>query len=263
MDSGYRFDPIGFVRSPFKERVEAPRQASVGVDVQGRIELLAGRGYNHALEGLADWQYVWVVFVFHRNVEQARGWKAKVLPPRAARKQGVFATRSPHRPNPIGLSAALIDKVDGLVVHVRGLDLLDGTPVLDLKPYVAYADAFPEARAGWLEARDPLPPWEVAVTDEASVRLEWLERRGVSLRRAIETTLSLGPEPRPYRRIRARGGALELAVKDWRVDFAVEAPRRRLLVGFVRSGYRLRDLATQEDLGLHREFVAAFPPRRA
>lgn len=263
MHSGYRFDPIGFARSPFKERVQAPRQASVGLEVQGRIELIAGHGYDHALEGLADWQYVWVLFVFHRNVEQARGWKAKVLPPRAAAKQGVFATRSPHRPNPIGLSAALIEKVDGLVVHVRGLDLLDGTPVLDLKPYVAYADAFPEARAGWLEARDPLPPWEVALTAEASARLEWLERRGVSLRPAIESTLSLGPEPRPYRRIRARAGALELAVKEWRVDFAVEAPHRRLLVGGVRSGYRPKELATQEGLGLHREFIEAFPSSRA
>lgn len=262
MDGGYRFDPIGFVRSPFEERAQAPRQASVRREVRGRIELVAGRGYDHALEGLADWEYVWVLFVFHRNVEQTRGWRAKVLPPRAAKKQGVFATRSPHRPNPIGLSAALIEKVDGLVVHVRGLDLLDGTPVLDLKPYVAYADAFPQARAGWLEARDPLPPWEVTLADQARAHLEWLEQRGVSLRAAIESALSLGPEPRPYRRIRTRAGGLELAVKDWRVDFSVEAPLRRICVGGVRTGYRLRDLAHGEGLGLHREFVATFPASR-
>ena len=104
----YLFEPIGVVRSPFDERVDAPRQASVGRDVVGRIELFSGRGYEHALEGLSGWEYVWVLFVFHRNVEQRRGWKAKVLPPRGETKQGVFATRSPYRPNPIGMSAVAI-----------------------------------------------------------------------------------------------------------------------------------------------------------
>ena len=115
-------------------------------DATGRIELFPGRGYEDALDGLAAWEYAWVLFVFHKNVEEERGWKPKVLPPRSDQKRGVFSTRSPHRPNPIGLSAVQIERVDGLVVHVRRLDILDGSPVLDLKPYVAYADALPEAR---------------------------------------------------------------------------------------------------------------------
>jgi tRNA (adenine37-N6)-methyltransferase len=203
MPPPYLFEPIGIVRSPFDERAAAPRQASVLRDVVGRIELFAGKGYEHALEGLGAWEYAWVLFVFHRNVEQGRGWKAKVLPPRSDVKQGVFATRSPHRPNPIGLSAVAIDRVDDLVVHVRGLDLLEGTPVLDLKPYVAYADSRPEARAGWLEGRDPARAWDVRFGDEASSELAWLRSRGVELEDSIGSILALGPQPHPYRRIRS------------------------------------------------------------
>src|SRR5579872_1097594 len=124
----YAFEPIGFVRSPFTERMAAPRQPATAADVPGRIELSPGRGFEDAALGLEDWGRAWVIFVFHKNVEQGRGWKPKVLPPRSERKQGFFATRSPHRPNPIGLSAVGIERIEGRVVHIRGLDLLDGTP---------------------------------------------------------------------------------------------------------------------------------------
>jgi tRNA-Thr(GGU) m(6)t(6)A37 methyltransferase TsaA len=270
-DGGYRFDPIGFVRSPFRERVEAPRQGTLAGEVEARIELVPGRGYDHALEGLAGWEYVWVLFVFHRNVEQARGWKAKVLPPRSARKQGVFATRSPHRPNPIGLSAVRMVGVEGLVVRVRGLDVLDGTPVLDLKPYVAYADAFPTAGAGWLEARDPLPGWNVLESHEAKAQLDWLSGRGVDLRGPIGAVLALGPTPRPYRRIRARGPMHELSVKDWRVDFTVAeglpdeklvavspTPQGTILVRAIRSGYKAKGSSSAAVRALHAEFTRLF-----
>jgi len=271
-DGSYRFDPIGFVRSPFRERVEAPRQGALAGDVEARIELVPGRGYDHALEGLAGWELVWVIFVFHRNVEQARGWKAKVQPPRSERKQGVFATRSPHRPNPIGLTAARMVAVEGHVVRVRGLDVLDGTPVLDLKPYVAYADAFPEAGAGWLEARDPIPAWTVRETSEAKAQLEWLAQRGVDLRSPIQAALSLGPTPRPYRRIRARGPMFELAVKEWRVDFSVlegEPPEKlvasgptqgsAILVRAIRSGYKSPARAPEALRALLSQFTELFP----
>ena len=115
---------------------------------------------------------------------------------------GVFATRSPHRPNPIGMSVARIVRVEGLIVHVRDLDVLDGTPVLDLKPYVAYADAHPDAKAGWLEVNDPRDAWEVTFSPEAIEQLAWLRERGVDLRAPIASALALGPQPHAYRRIR-------------------------------------------------------------
>jgi tRNA-Thr(GGU) m(6)t(6)A37 methyltransferase TsaA len=252
----YSFDPIGFVRSPFTERAAAPRQAVSGRGEAARIELLPGRGYEHALDGLSGWDFAWVIFVFHRNVEQRRGWRAKVLPPRSGKRQGVFATRSPHRPNPIGLSAVEVVGVDGCVVHIRNVDLLDETPVLDLKPYVAYADARPGARAGWLEPQDPLLPWEVCFASRAREQLDWLVRRGVDLAGPIEAALSLGPAPHPYRRIRVHGRGMRLALKEWRVDFEVDD--RRVLVQALSSGFRARERSLDPALELHRDFAAAW-----
>lgn len=250
----YPFEPIGFARSPFTERVEAPRQAPGGGP--GRIELLPGRGFEDALEGLDAWDHAWVLFVFHENVSQGRGWRPKVQPPRSEKKVGVFATRSPHRPNPIGLSCVRIERVEGLVVHVRELDLLDGTPVLDLKPYVPYADARPDAKSGWLEPRDPAPTWQVTFAKPAIAQLAWLEARGIVLRPGIEQTLALGPQPHAYRRIRRHGAGYRLALKEWRIDFAVDG--KVIDVRAISSGYRSRQLATDTALAIHRDFVAAF-----
>ena len=250
----YPFEPIGFARSPFAERMDAPRQAPGGAP--GRIELLPGRGFEDALEGLDAWDYAWVLFVFHENVEQGRGWRPKVQPPRSTEKHGVFATRSPHRPNPIGLSCVGIERVEGLVVHVRELDLLDGTPVLDLKPYVPYADARPDARSGWLDPRDPAPEWRVSFEREALAQLAWLASRGLELRPRIEAALALGPQPHAYRRIRRHADGFRLALKEWRIDFA--AADSVISVHSIASGYRPRQLATDAGLALHRDFVAAF-----
>ena len=254
--SGFHFEPIGVVHSPLCERASAPRQPSVGTGIAAKIELYPGFGYEDALSGLDEWDYMWVIFVFHRNVDEGRGWKPKVLPPRATGKTGVLATRAPHRPNPIGLSAVRIDRVEGRFVHVRDVDLLDGTPVLDLKPYVAYADARPGAHSGWLEPRDPKPPWEVAFAEDALARLRWLAERGIDLRGPIESALALGPQPHAYRRIRKSGDAFRLALKEWRVAFAVEG--RRIVVRDVGSGYGAHELASDPRLAVHREFAVKF-----
>jgi tRNA-Thr(GGU) m(6)t(6)A37 methyltransferase TsaA len=270
--ASYSFSAIGFVRSPFVDRASAPRQPSASLATAppaGRIELLPGCGYEDALDGLAQWTFLWIVFVFHKNVEQARGWRPKVQPPRSATKRGVFATRSPHRPNHIGLSAVKIDRVEGLTIHVSHIDLLDGTPVLDLKPYVPYADAHPDGREGWLAAPDPIAPWTVAFAPAAQAQLAWLRDHGVDLRPAIEAALALGPQPHAYRRIRPRGDGLRLALKEWRADFRVgpgesaaaeasAADARRILVTTISSGYRVRQLADDPSLALHRAFSGRF-----
>ena len=258
MTSGITFEPIGVVRSPFVEKVDAPRQAQAAIDVEATIELFPGRDLEHAIEDLATWERLWVVFVFHR----VEGWRPKVLPPRSDRRRGVLATRSPHRPNPIGLSAVRLVGVEGLNVRVRDIDILDGSPVLDLKPYVPYADAFPDAGSGWLEtARDPLPAYEVTWSDEARAQAAWLAERGIDLAAAVERALALGPTPNAYRRIKRTDDGHELAMKEWRARFEVAG--RVVRVRGLASGYPPRDLATDESaaLDVHRAFVAAFPAR--
>jgi len=147
--------PIGIARCPYKERFGTPRQATIETQVaggkaqEGELRLFAPYR-EHTLRGLAGFDYVWVIYRCHLNT----GWRPLVQPPRGPKaRQGVFATRAPHRPNQLGLSALRVVGVDERagVVRVRGLDLLDGTPVLDIKPYVRHYDSFPSAKAGWID----------------------------------------------------------------------------------------------------------------
>ena len=242
---------IGVVRSPFVDKRDAPRQASVAREVEGTVELSETAELGHALEDLGSWSHLWLVTWFH----EAGGFRPKVQPPRGdGRRVGVLATRSPHRPNPIGLSAVQLLSVEGFRLRVRGLDLIDGTPVLDVKPYVAYADAIPEASAGWL-AVDPKPAWRVERSALATAQLAWLRDRGVELQPSLDAALSLGPEPKPYRRIKADRGRWRIAVKDWRAWFDVGDGV--LHVVELGSGHRAAD-RTQPALALHRDFVEAF-----
>jgi tRNA-Thr(GGU) m(6)t(6)A37 methyltransferase TsaA len=255
MMPAFTFEAIGVVRSPFTEKATAPRQAAAARDVEATIELTPGRDLEHALDDLTSWDRIWVLFVFDR----AEGWRPKVLPPRSAVRRGVLATRSPHRPNPIGISAVRLVGVEGLVVRVRDCDILDGTPVLDLKPYVPYADAFPDASSGWLESpSDPIASYRVTWTEEARAQAAWLAARGVDLEAKVDRALALGPAPNAYRRIKKDEAGAVLAVKEWRVRF--ESAGDVVTVRAIRSGYRPKDLAlsTEPAVDLHRAFVAAF-----
>jgi hypothetical protein len=212
-----------------------------------------------------------VIFWFHQNP----GWRPKVLPPRSTTgRKGVFATRSPHRPNPIGMSVVRLERVDGLILHIRDSDMLDGTPVLDLKPYVAYTDAHPGAGTGWLEdasrsgtpaqPSDPVRAYAVQFEALAAEQAGWIEAHtGLAIRERIQSTLALGPAPHPYRRIRRVDEWMQLSVKEWRVRFAVV--ERDIRVIEIYSGFRAAQLAAggaDESQLPHREFVAIWPHQR-
>lgn len=243
--------PIGIVRTDFAAKDAAPRQAVVADAVEAVIELLPDRNLEHAIEDLAGWERIWVIFWFHRNP----GWRPKVLPPRSTTgRKGVLATRSPHRPNPLGLSAVRLLRIEGLRLHVQGVDMIDGTPVLDIKPYVPYSDAFADSGSGWLAQKDPLPGYTVEFDETADSQLRWiLDRGGPDLRERAREILRLGPQPHPYRRIRAVDDGGVLAVKDWRMHFTVED--RVIRVTCLQTGYR----ALQQAPELHREFAASTP----
>jgi tRNA (adenine37-N6)-methyltransferase len=262
--------PIGVVHSPFDERVEAPRQPAAASGVEGTVELFAGHGYEDALCDLSTWDHIWLVVWFDRN----RGFRPKVAPPRSERKRGLFATRAPYRPNPIGLSAVRLLGVEGLTLRVSGLDLLDGTPLLDLKPYVPYTDAIPGANHGWLDApgtlegraagerpRDPVERFEVSFTPLAAEQLAYLRaRHGIELEARIAAQLALGAAPHAYRRIRREGDRSRLAIKDWRAWF--RSADGAITVEQIGTGYKPRDLFDAHGAAPlpHREFALRWPP---
>lgn len=248
--------PIGVACTPFKDRASAPRQPTAAIGVAGTIVLDPDPRYLHALSDLETFSRIWVLFWFHLNV----GWKPMVRPPRSATRRGLFSTRSPYRPNSIGMSALRLTGIEGHTLHVLDVDLVDGTPVLDVKPYVPYADAFPDSSHGWLEsgAIDPVPRFEVELSELAERELAHIAAHGGDpLRARIIDVLSAGPSPRPYRRIRRDGDDFILAVKDYRARFRVDG--HRVSVVSVHTGYRARAFAPGGDAPeSHREYVATF-----
>ncbi len=248
--------PIGVVHSPLEDKAEAPRQGTAPGSASGRIVL--SPEFADGLDDLGGFDRLWILFWFDRAV----GWRPKVLPPRSEHKRGVFATRSPHRPNPIGLSAVRLERIEGLTLFVSELDVLDQTPVLDIKPYLPYADAFADSASGWVEARDPKAPWSVAFEPAAREALSWIaDASGEALEPRIVQALSLGPQPHAYRRIRrADDGSMQLAMKAWRIGFRVDDAARTLTVERIFSGYRPRELeqGTGDAIVIHRAFAARF-----
>ncbi len=174
----------------------------------GILKLNADSRFREALRHLEGFSHVWIVFTFHEHLDQE--WRSTITPPRidAPGKVGVFASRSPHRPNPIGLSAVKLEKIDleakgGIEIHLSGVDLLDGTPVLDIKPYLPYVDCIPEAKGGWTETT--IPKYEVTFSTESLKQLEVMGPRylgrGVSdLKILIAQMLELDPRPTSQRK---------------------------------------------------------------
>ncbi|EMS45626.1 hypothetical protein TRIUR3_10358 [Triticum urartu] len=159
--ASYPMAPIGSVQSCFSTRNGTPRQPLVVPLARATVVLNPARVAAEALEGLASYSHCWILYVFHLNTDLDKMWKdparsklkAKVRVPRLkGGKMGVLATRTPHRPNPIGLSVAKVEAVDGHAILLSGVDLVDGTPVLDIKPYLPYSDSVEGATIpNWLE----------------------------------------------------------------------------------------------------------------
>ena len=174
------------------------------------------------------------------------------------------------------MSVVRLDRVEGLNLYIRDADMLDGTPVLDIKPYIAYTDAHPDAGTGWLQEAsrsgeaaqvrpaDPVHAYVVQFDALAADQAAWIEAHtALAIRDRIDSTLSLGPEPHPYRRIRRLGEGMQLSVKEWRVRFTVEG--RRVHVLEIGSGFRDAQImasAADESLRAHREYLVLWPRKR-
>lgn len=150
----FESQPIGILRTDFREKFGVPRQSLMVTEARGVLKLNPVPTYRAALNHLETFTHVWVIFVFHQEI--GRPWAPCTQPPRAGlvKDLGVFASRSPRRPNPIGLSALKLERIDyravgGIEIHFSGVDILDETPVLDIKPYIPYADKIDDAGSGW------------------------------------------------------------------------------------------------------------------
>ncbi|MFK3797879.1 MULTISPECIES: tRNA (N6-threonylcarbamoyladenosine(37)-N6)-methyltransferase TrmO [unclassified Pseudomonas] len=194
MNQPYSVSPIGFVRSCFKEKFAIPRQPQLAPAARGVLELVAPFDQGDAVQGLEQVSHVWLLFLFHEALEDKP--RLKVRPPRLGGNQsmGVFATRATHRPNGIGQSVVKLEKVEAGRLWLSGIDLLDGTPVLDVKPYVPYADIIPEARNSMAAAAPELIPvsWDDSALGQAHEHALRLSEPLVEL---IEQCLAQDPRP--------------------------------------------------------------------
>lgn len=191
--------PIARFRSPFSSKFGIPKQAGLVADLEGQIVFEPEYRNADALRGMEGFDYLWLIWEFSANKHKANS--PVVRPPVLGgnEKMGVFATRSPFRPNNIGLSSVRISSIEwetskGPVIHVKGGDLMDGTPIYDIKPYVVYADCHPDARSGFVDSRK----WkrlEVVVPQEVRQRLlkDGLSEHQVDILKDV-----LAQDPRPH-----------------------------------------------------------------
>lgn len=191
----FEFKPIGMIRSCYTDKFGIPRQPGLVMSATATLELLPPYNQPEALRGIEAFSHLWIVFAFHQSARDA--WKATVRPPRLGGNErvGVFASRSNFRPNPIGLSVVQLLSVKGTSLKLGGGDFLDGTPVLDIKPYIPYSDCIADAK-GAFAAEPPIPANSVEFPPEAEARLQSLEtNQRPNLRQLISDMLSYNPRP--------------------------------------------------------------------
>jgi tRNA-Thr(GGU) m(6)t(6)A37 methyltransferase TsaA len=183
-------EPIGTVHTCFGGKFGVPRQPGLCPSAWGRLVFHETYRSTEAIRGIEGFSHLWLIFGFHETAEQ--GWKPTVRPPRLGgnRRVGVFASRSTFRPNSLGLSLVKLEGVDGNELLLGGVDLIDGTPVYDIKPYLPYAESIPDAAAGF--AGDEIPRLKVELADEVVEIFEKLSPRAQAV---IREVLAIDPRP--------------------------------------------------------------------
>ena len=242
-DPSLTLQPIGFIRTHKQVKFQTPHQPTESVPESSVLELLPDCHYEEALSDLAGFSRIWLVWWFHRNSP----WRPMVLPPRGpSQRRGVFATRSPHRPNPIGITPVQLLGIQGRVLTLGPCDLMDGTPVFDIKPYIAAYDSFPEETNGWIDEVDALhagpPTFSVTLSDHAVVQAEWLWTHWqIDFRPRLIELLSRDPSPHRTRRItRREPDGFMIGCGAWRAIFSVS--EKAITILRLEAAYPLRFL---------------------
>ncbi|XP_033120647.1 tRNA (adenine(37)-N6)-methyltransferase-like [Anneissia japonica] len=286
----FPLQPIGHLRSCFKSKNGTPRQPSVCSFAKARLQISKSVFVHpeHSLEGLASFSHVWVLFAFHDNGPLTSFTKAKVKPPRLdGGKTGLYSTRSPHRPNPIGLSLAKLDKVQGDTIFLSGIDIIDNTPILDIKPYVPMYDRPEEAfRAAELPRLDQeignyqsthaeqdanskqdlskhLLPIDQVNYDDSAATNDAIEVSNLQYHEGtrLERTRARGTRPEGAK---LEGASPERSVKDVRVpEWITSPPIKELYVRFTPSAEKqlnsfINSSLTKHSNGSKDEYVLEF-----
>jgi tRNA-Thr(GGU) m(6)t(6)A37 methyltransferase TsaA len=193
--NSFSLQPIATIHSPYKEKFAVPRQPGLVPSAHALLEILPPYNDINAFLGLEDFSHLWLMFIFHKNSHPTK-WQPMVRPPRLGgnKRVGVFATRSPNRPNPIGLSLVefhgLLQKEGKLFLQLSNIDLVDGTPIVDIKPYIPYADAKPDAIAGFAQ-QTPEILMEIDFSQQALLLLD----KDPQLKTLISEVLKQDPRP--------------------------------------------------------------------
>ena len=251
------YSPIGYVHCEQSYRSEAPRQA-VFADNAGQINLIPGHDFETALRDLEQFSHIWVIYDLHLN----KKWKPIVAPPVTANQKrfGVFATRSPHRPCSIGMSCVKLEKIENLAIFIKDFDMLDGTPVLDIKPYIVDSDSIPDASRGWLPERGN--QYEICFEENTEIAMSWIvERGGPDLKNFCLTQLVVNPTDSKRKRVKMMDSSHgTIHCRTWKIAFEVDLEKSFIKVYRVDSNYQLEELADgaddrYNDKDLHRDYT--------
>lgn len=252
-------EPIGFVKSNLAYRYETPRQGVLAGKDISLIELIPKQNFEQAVFQLDGFERIWIIYSFHLN----NNWKPLVNPPRHTRKKiGVFATRAPYRPNHIGLSCVKLEKVDKLKIYISESDILDGSPVLDIKPYLPYSDSFPYALTGWVK-NNADEKFEIIFSAKAELHSNWLkEKANINLQNFARLQLEFCPFDDSRKRIANNGDNFTLSYRTWRIVYSVDEKSKIVEIIKIHSGYsksELKDLDDKyADKELHKNFIIIF-----
>lgn len=264
---------IGYVRTNSRYRYEMPRQASFsGVPAFIEWEKEGAAQYAQAAKDLAGFERIWVIFCFHLNWDH---WNVMVRPPVSpdGKKYSLFATRSPHRPNPIGLSCVELLSVEKNGLLIRNCDILDGTPVFDIKPYIPQADAFPQSPAGWHD-RIKDSSYQVDFTEGFLVKSRFLkEISHLDMENFCKVQLKYSPLDASRKRVKKMPGNKEgenvycIGCRTWKIRFHCDEEKRVIVADDIFSNYQEEELLPERedkynDKDLHRSFRNTFPVQK-
>ncbi len=237
MEACYSFKPIGVVESPYQEKFAIPRQSGLVSAAKGKILLQADTNNKELVRGLENFSHIWILFVF--NATANKGWKPLVRPPRLGgnAKLGVFATRSTFRPNPLGMSVVKLEQISEqhkqVCLHISGLDLLNNTPVLDIKPYIPYSDSLNDAQAGFAQ-HAPKQLLSVKFSPQAQQQLDTYANKYTQLAELITQVLAQDPRP-AYKQVKQDDKNYGMSLYDLNIMWKMCSPNEVIVLSVTHN----------------------------